>query len=80
MGCLSLVIKADDTWFLKSTPPSIPAGENQLHFDLLTGKQVREATATAFTPGLTGKTATVCLLLTSLLCDDSVDTTHCSGK
>ena len=42
----------DDTWFLKSTLPSIPAGENQLHFDFLMMEAGEGGQAEEFTPGL----------------------------
>ena len=42
----------DDTWFLKSTPSSIPAGENQLHFDLLVMEAGEGGHAEKFIPGL----------------------------
>ena len=57
----------DDTWFLKSTPPSIPAGENQLHFDLK-----REAgeggRAGEFTPGSPWGNSHIYFFLRSLVC------------
>ena len=42
----------DDTWFLKSTPSSIPAGESQLHFDLLIREAGEGGHADEFIPGL----------------------------
>ena len=60
----------DDTWFLKSTPPSIPAGGNQLHFDLLKGKQVREATLKSSLQDFPWGNSHVCFLLRSPVCDE----------
>ena len=45
-------IVKDNTWFLKSTPSSIPAGENQLHFDLLVMEAGEGGHAEKFIPGL----------------------------
>ena len=60
----------DDTWFIKSTPPSIPAGENQLYFDLLTGKQVREATPKSSLQDFPWGNSHVCFLFRSPVCDE----------
>ena len=58
-------------WHLvsKVDPALHPFRENQLHFDLLTGKQVREATLkTSFQDSPWGNSH-VCFLLRSLVCD-----------
>ena len=59
----------DETWFLKSTLPSIPAGENQLHFDLKR-EAGEEGHAGEFTPGSAWGNTHVYFLLRSLVCDE----------
>ena len=48
----SLVFKAEMTPGFYSTLPSIPAGENQLHFDFLMMEAGEGGQAEEFTPGL----------------------------